>query len=47
MKRRKTKTKGSLKWWVTLKDCKKCIYKNCPDKKSNSACLKYTPKKGV
>lgn len=28
------------------KHCKKCIYKNCPDKKSNSHCNRFRPKKG-
>lgn len=49
MKRKKTKISGKA-WYDKLlppKDCKKCIYKNCPDSKSNSGCCKYIPKKGA
>ena len=48
MKRKKTKINFYGDEWLSPpKNCKKCIYKNCPDKKSNSSICRYTPKKGA
>lgn len=51
MKRRRTKKYMGSDRFLGLayppKDCKKCIYKNCPDKKSNSGCMRYVPKRGA
>lgn len=36
------------RYGMVEKHCKKCVYKNCPEKKSksNSYCSRFRPKKG-